>query len=770
MSSSVTLRQGPALNDIASLILNQALPQNIYRENIDTDHKILHNLKNLLKEISSLLPNNLSRLTARDLMTDDTKLFLILRWMVKILDFPFYQKLKSSFAQIYAKVDPGRKEESKFEKMKVASMGNILENTARVRNPEMSEFGGTLAVKGVDLIRILKDLHVFTGKSQEEFISLCETGELLADLINVLEGKDEKIKGILKKPKTTTAKSANIVKVLKYLRAFPKMSGTFMWSDKEIADGNAEVIKGLIYDILAFYKKIPKGKGSSIQRNSAIASPALEMNSPKLLIQKSSPKRQTKARISEPKEYKEIYTEEMPERNIEVSEESKERISEWLVALDLGHLMVNPSGDFNGDNLRNGVIFCELAGLIEGRGSLVKYYSPKSVIEARENIEISFTVLREHDRGVPVSLLSNPNRIIRGETEAIWGLLCHIMLAYPTLSAAIPKIVFKDLPYSADEIRELQESLLAFILSKGVLDRSRMPDSFQELLPDIVSGVLLCDLVGRVIDKPITGVFRSPTTQALALSNIKKALTPLQSIRKMGMKYVWLDEEVLKGNYGVILGLLEDLHRFSDGVPPRQRGENYHKDGPYFGRPLAGILRQGKSHQKLNISLSSEVHEKQNQSTTGSRVLVHSSSTAMADLKSLEAAPQAESNPYLQGFNWLVHIEIELPANLNLTQDVIPDFKTGELLSNIIEKLERSKIPGLHPKVATQAGCLHNLSKAFGILRNKPGFPSYLCFVEEDVYRGDGEIIRAVLNEIYKIYRRTILSMKSFYMKKLALD
>ena len=74
----------------------------------------------------------------------------------------------------------------------------------------------------------------------------------------------------------------------------------------------------------------------------------------------------------------------MPERVIALSEDSKERISEWLVSLDLGHLVVNPSGDFTGDKLRNGVVLCELAGLIEGSGSFVRHYEPKSVTGGRE--------------------------------------------------------------------------------------------------------------------------------------------------------------------------------------------------------------------------------------------------------------------------------------------------------------------------------------------------------------------------------------------------
>ena len=645
----------------------------------------------------------------------------------------------------------------------------MLEKTpARLKNPETSEYVGPMSIKGVDLVKTLKDIHVFQGKSTEEFLVQCQSGELLADLINVLEGKDEKIKGIVKKPKSQTSQSANIVKVLRYLRAFPKMPNTYIWSEKEIMEGAVDTIKGLIYDILAFYKKIPRPHTGSVTRAPAVSIPCLETNSPRLLFQKEkSPKRIPKARVIEPREYRTEYTEEMPERVIALSEDSKERISEWLVSLDLGHLVVNPSGDFTGDKLRNGVVLCELAGLIEGSGSFVRHYEPKSVTEARENIENAFNVLRRHDRGVPISLLSNPNRVVRGEMEAVWGLLCHIMLAYPNLCSTAPKIVFKDLPYRPDEIQELEESLLAFILSRGVLDRTRVPGSFQELLPDIVSGVLLCDLVSRVIDKPICGVFRSPTSQNLALSNIKKALSPLRSIRKMGMKYVWAEEEILKGNFGVILGLLEDLHRFSDGVPPRQRGTNYHTDGPYYGRPFANF-RNNKSLQKLNISISSEAPEKIQPRSPSSRQLLHSNSNAV-DYKS-EMSPVMENASGFQGFTWMLKIEVQYPSGLNLNLDVIPEFKTGEILCDIIGKLERQEISGLHPKVGNQAACLHNLGKVFGVLRNKPGFPSYLCFVEEEVYRGDGDVIRAVLCEVYKIYRRTINALKGFSNRRLALE
>ena len=184
---------------------------------------------------------------------------------------------------------------------------------------------------------------------------------------------------------------------------------------------------------------------------------------------------------------------------------------------------------------------------------------------------------------------------------------------------------------------------------------------------------------------------------------------------------------------------------------------------------MSNILRVNKSQQKLNLSVSSEFYEK-NQNSPNSRGLLHSQSSVMVDFKSVETSPNFETNENLQGFQWLQYIGIELPSSLDLRAELINDFKTGELFGQILEKLERSKLLGMHPKVTNQAACLHNLGKVFTLLRSKPGFPSYLCFCEEEVYRGDSDIIRAVLHEVYKIYRRTINSVKCFTMKKLALE
>lgn len=39
----------------------------------------------------------------------------------------------------------------------------------------------------------------------------------------------------------------------------------------------------------------------------------------------------------------------------------------------------------------------------------------------------------------------------------------------------------------------------------------------------------------------------------------------------------------------IVIGLLEDLHRCFDGLPPRKRGNNYFYDGPYVGDTLHSV-------------------------------------------------------------------------------------------------------------------------------------------------------------------------------------
>ena len=52
----------------------------------------------------------------------------------------------------------------------------------------------------------------------------------------------------------------------------------------------------------------------------------------------------------------------------------------------------------------------------------------------------------------------------------------------------------------------------------------------------------------------------------------------------MDQTFTWSEKAVFEGNRQVILGLLEDIHRFSDGMPARKKGLNAFDEIPYLGK------------------------------------------------------------------------------------------------------------------------------------------------------------------------------------------
>lgn len=107
-----------------------------------------------------------------------------------------------------------------------------------------------------------------------------------------------------------------------------------------------------------------------------------------------------------------------------------------------------------------------------------------------------------------------------------------------------------------------------------------------EVQKDISNGLILAELVATIFNVKITGIFKDPKTEATMMSNIRKSLEVLRRQGKMSQKFTWTEKELFEGRVAVFVGLLEDLHRCFDGLPPRKRGLNYFADGPYLGDTL----------------------------------------------------------------------------------------------------------------------------------------------------------------------------------------
>jgi hypothetical protein len=82
---------------------------------------------------------------------------------------------------------------------------------------------------------------------------ICKNGVIYFDLINRLEGKQSKLKGVIRKPRTAAEVSLNYSKVLCYLRAYEKMNPRYLWAVDHLRDGNEDVFWGFLDDIRYLY-------------------------------------------------------------------------------------------------------------------------------------------------------------------------------------------------------------------------------------------------------------------------------------------------------------------------------------------------------------------------------------------------------------------------------------------------------------------------------------------------------------------------------------
>ena len=92
----------------------------------------------------------------------------------------------------------------------------------------------------------------------------------------------------------------------------------------------------------------------------------------------------------------------------------------------------------------------------------------------------------------------------------------------------------------------------------------------------------------------LRGWINAPKTRSLKLKNVSKAFTALKGWinveQGVAMSCRWLfagvEDQFVDGNWAVVIGLLEDIFRCVDGMPPRSVQQRY-VETPYFGKYAA---------------------------------------------------------------------------------------------------------------------------------------------------------------------------------------
>jgi hypothetical protein len=216
------------------------------------------------------------------------------------------------------------------------------------------------------------------------------------------------------------------------------------------------------------------------------------------------------------------------------------------------------------------------------------FYYPKNVGEAKTNLEKAVYVLNERAPELSADYVIDVERILRGDHEIIWGALWTLLRFYPLIQTIEAIDIKSELPYGIAEIKRLETNLLIWMHGLGITGLPQCPIDINQIMQDLKSGVVLADLINRIFPVAISGIFRKPRTENTCLSNVRKCMEILRKSSRMSQKFVWREKEIVQGNVAVLLGILEDLHRYADGLKARKRGPGYHNDGPYIGRSDPG--------------------------------------------------------------------------------------------------------------------------------------------------------------------------------------
>lgn len=559
-------------------------------------------------------------------------------------------------------------------------------------------------------------------------MNICRTGVLYADLVNRLEGKIEVVK-VERNPRNRTQALSSLNKVLEYLRGQEKMKSRFLWASKELVDGDEFTVWGLLSDIRSLYsrptvncrqvnEKVLNIKSFELENeDSNIIPEKILKEKSRVLRSYSASMRRTpsqsplmsSSRVSRPESSKSVRV--LPEfSQYYICDEFKKQAMDWVQALGIEYV---PTANAFTDSFKNGILLCELVKVLELEP--VKFNpNPRNSKMISENFFKALSVFNKK-KTLPNTPFTNPSTLSE-HPELIYTFLYNLKKLYPKSVA----MDYQDhpLPYGALGIQKLEKSITNWIISLNILHPD--PLNFHELIPEIKSGVLLCVVVSKAFNIKIPSIIKDPKTELSIMNNIRKALDLLRKIPEMSQKYLYSAKEIYKGCTGVILGLFEDMHRCFNGLPARKNADDYNTEGPYLPETM----------KKKNKSLSFNMSDSFN-TTFGS----------------IKSPKKSEMDPYAA---WISELGVKLPNRINFLDDKIPEFTTGVILCNIVEEIEQIDIHGVEYEPRSRNAALGNFDKALKIIKAKKMFPSDLKNVEEELFRGNGVVIRKLLQELRK--------------------
>ena len=271
------------------------------------------------------------------------------------------------------------------------------------------------------------------------------------------------------------------------------------------------------------------------------------------------------------------------------------------------------------DRIRNGELLCDLVATLEPNAATHAQLTqlvnrkPATISLALENIERALWLLRIRKcPPIPVVYLCHPMAVIEAHKALLWGLLQEIMQAYPLcphnggskggVSLLVDQPITRgsawsnSLPYSISDRKALDQSLMQWLVEEEILSgimKGLLPadmPSIATLEGPLRDGTLLCLLTGKILGSPVMGWSRKARSFSSSVANLRKCTQALRGRVNMSTRFLYngVEEDIAKGEWSAMLGLLEDMHRLRDGVPPPRENSDdtkrHEHKRPYLGR------------------------------------------------------------------------------------------------------------------------------------------------------------------------------------------
>lgn len=392
-----------------------------------------------------------------------------------------------------------------------------------------------------------------------------------------------------------------------------------------------------------------------------------------------------------------------------------------------------------------------------------KYTHPSSLPQAQLNIFLALDTLtkRYPNKFLPsfMNYEQVAERILRGEKAAVWQVLSKLREVYPQSNkcSAIPwHLTNTGLERSQEEVASLEQRMIAWLRAL------RLASETDAALPDVEervrSGVLLCELANALhkYRSKVHGVVSQPKNQAAALSNIKKAFALFRQLPMKNKRYLWSEKEILKGDRGAILGLLEHLYKFYNNLN-RDKSCGQYQTVQHNKRSVSPISRSITSPKYYKETDTSESYDAPSTHTPVPYpypCALKRPASRFNELNSKVLSPQDTANES-EGRKLLVWIG-QLGVNVGqeglFSAENMRLWTSGVLLARIVGRLERKTIEGISERPKSSASSLHNIRKVLNALKGKKSIPVEYLYSDVEIQSGDQTAIMNLLKSIRSAY------------------